>query len=164
MSKSAVWKYFEQLRAEDGCKVATCRICDNPPTLRCAGNTTSGLWAHLKKSHQVEHDGIERKKDSNSVKKSSGGGKGRQPTIQAMLSSRAPYGPGHPKQAQFDKNLKAQFINDCVPFSMADSLQFRKTVTDLDPRIKVKTGRTYSKYVRQDEMFKCSLLMLLHSF
>ena len=59
MSKSAVWKYFEQLRAEDGCKVATCRICDNPPTLRCAGNTTSGLCAHLKKSHQVECDVME---------------------------------------------------------------------------------------------------------
>ena len=73
MSKSAVWKHFEQRRAEDGCKVATCRICDNPPTLRCAGNTTSGLWAHLKKSHQVEYDGIERKKDTKSVKKSSGG-------------------------------------------------------------------------------------------
>ena len=34
---------------------------------------------------------------------------------------------------------------------MADSSHFRKTVADLDPRIKVKTAKTYSKYLRSDE-------------
>ena len=43
------------------------------------------------------------------------------------------------------------FVHDCLPFSLANSGTFRKTVTDLDPKIKVKQGRTYSKYVRNDE-------------
>ena len=43
------------------------------------------------------------------------------------------------------------FVHDYLPFSLANSGTFRKTVTDLDPKIKVKQGRTYSKYVRNDE-------------
>ena len=139
---SQIWKHYEQGRADDG-------MCEEPGDLRCAGGNTTALWNHLKKNHQPEYSSLQKKSISHpgSVKKVIG----RQPTIPNLISSRAPYGPNHPKQKQFDKNLKAQFIHDCLPFSMADSEYFRKTVSDLDPRIKVKMGRTYSKYVRNDE-------------
>ena len=146
---SKIWKHFEVGRADDGCKVGKCRMCEEPADLRCSGGNTSSLWNHLKKNHLPEFNLIEKKSLNNlaSVKKMTG----RQPTISNLVLSRAPYGPNHPKQKQFDKNLKAQFIHDCLPFSMADSKHFRKTVSDLDPRIKVKLARTYSKYVRADE-------------
>ena len=149
MAPSVVWRYFEVGRAEDGCKLGPCRLCDIPPVLRCADNSTSCLWAHLKTKHKEQHRKILRNTEgvAAAVKSPSL----RQPTIQSLLTSRAPYGLRHPKQLEFDKNIKQQFINDCVPFSMADSSHFRKTVADLDPRIKVKTAKTYSKYLRSDE-------------
>ena len=146
---SKIWKHFEVGRAEDGCKLGKCRMCVEPGDLRCSGGNTSSLWNHLKKNHNIEYCLIEKKSLSNpgNVKKVIG----RQPTIANVISSKVPYGPNHPKQKQFDKNLKAQFIHDCLPFSMADSKYYRKTISELDPRIKVKLGRTYSKYVRNDE-------------
>ena len=46
---SQVWRHYEQGRAEDGCKLGKCRICEN--ILRCAGGNTSAplllLSSHL---------------------------------------------------------------------------------------------------------------------
>ena len=133
-------------KADDGCKTGTCRLCDDPPVLRCSGHSTVGLWNHLLKIHKEEHDKLKRKKDDVKIKKVV-----RQPTIQTLLAPKAPYGPRHPKQKEFDKNVKQQFVNDCVPFSMAGSPHFRKTIGDLDPRIKVKSPKTYANYLRKDE-------------
>ena len=142
---SQVWRHYEQGRAEDRCKLGKCRICEN--ILRCAGGNTSALWSHLQKNHEEEHAALVKKGAKAAPKNAIG----KQPTIEGMISSRTPYGPSHKKQKQFDKNLKEMFVHDCLPFSLANSGTFRKTVTDLDPKIKVKQGRTYSKYVRNDE-------------
>ena len=145
LTMSQVWRHYEQGRAEDGCKLGKCRICEN--ILRCAGSNTSALWSHLQKNHEEEHAALVKKGAKAAPKNAIG----KQPTIEGMISSRTPYGPSHKKQKQFDKNLKEMFVHDCLPFSLANSGTFRKTVTDLDPKIKVKQGRTYSKYVRNDE-------------
>ena len=146
--KSKVWKYFEAGRNEDGCKTGTCRICDQPRLLRCPQNTTTPLWKHLEKEHKEEYFKI-KSNPVQGVKKDNR--KLRQPTILDVTSKKIPYGRDHPKQKQFDENVKNQIINDCVPFRIADSESFRKTVSDLDPKIKVKTGSTYSRQIRKDE-------------
>ena len=108
MSKSLVWRYFVVGRADDGCKIGTCRLCDSdqPPTFRCSLNSTSSLWNHLQSKHQTEHDSLVRKKQiaiqGSGMKKSAPANK--QPTITAMFASNVPYGQGHHKQKQFDKN------------------------------------------------------------
>ena len=76
----------------------------------------------------------------------------RQPTINDVMTTKAPYGRDHPKQKKFDENLKDQMINDCIPFRTADSYFFRKTVGDLDPRIKVKSAMAYSMQIRKQEI------------
>ena len=153
--KSQVWRYFEETKADDGCKAAICRLCkENPPLLRCTDNSTSPLWTHLAKFHKEDHDKIQKKKDPlHCVKKAAGGTVLRQRTIAEALSNQTPYGRDHPKQKNFDSNFKNQIINDFIPFKMADSKFFRKTVSDLDPRIKVKSGRTYSRQIRKKEKF-----------
>ena len=150
MAKSEVWRHFEMGRAEDKCKVGKCRLCDEEQAvvLRCSGNSTIGLWKHLEKKHKDEHDKLKRRTDVQNPKPKE---KQKQPTITTLLSSTVPYGPNHRKQKEFDQNIKQQFINDCLPFRMAESPSFRKTIADLDPRIRVKTARTYAKYLRADE-------------
>ena len=153
--KSQVWRYFEETKADDGCKAAICRLCkENPPLLRCTDNSTSPLWSHLVKFHKEDHDRIQKKKESlHCVKRAAGGTVFRQRTMAEVLSNQAPYGRDHPKQKKFDSNFKNQIINDFIPFKMADSKSYRKTVFDLDPRIKVKSGRTYSRQIRKKEKF-----------
>ena len=89
MSKSLVWGYFIVGRADDGCKIATCRLCDSdqdqPPTFRCSLNSTSSLRNHLQSKHQTEHDSLFRKKQIAILKKSATVIK--QPTITAMFAS-----------------------------------------------------------------------------
>ena len=132
----------------DGCKIATCRLCEEPQVFKCPQNTTTPLWKHLEKKHKDEHTLIFKKRDPvRGVKKDE---KLRQPTILDITSKKAPYGRNHHKQRQFDENLKSQIINDCVPFSTADSKSFRKTVKDLDPRIVVKSAWTYSRQIRKE--------------
>ena len=80
----------------DGCKIATCRLCEQPPVLKCPQNTTTPLWKHLEKNHKDEHTLILKKKDPvRGVKKNE---KLRQPTILDITSKKAPYGRNHPKQ------------------------------------------------------------------
>ena len=152
--KSKVWQYFEQTKAEDGCKAAICRLCvENPPTLRCSDNSTSTLWSHLAKLHREDHEKIKKKTDPlHGVKKDGAGGSVfRQRTIGEIFGNKAPYGRSHSKQKNFDRNFKNQIVNDFIPFRMADSKFFRKTVTELDPRIRVKSARTYSRQIRSKE-------------
>ena len=94
-------------RADDGCKAGSCNLCDDPPVLRCSGHSTVGLLNHLLKIHKEEHDKLKLKKDDVKIKKVV-----RQPTIQILLAPKAPYGPRRPKQKEFDKNVKQQFVND----------------------------------------------------
>ena len=58
------------------------------------------------RSHE-EHDKLKLKKDAVKIKNVV-----RQPTIQILLAPKATYGPRHPKQKEFDKNVKQQFVND----------------------------------------------------
>ena len=164
MSKSLVWHYFVVGRADDGWKIGTCRLCDSdqPPTFRCSLNSTSSLWSHLQSKHQTEHDSLFRKKQIAILKKSATVIK--QPIITAMFASNVPYGQGHHKQKQFDKNMNKLFVNECVPFNLANSPHFRKLVSDLDPKIKVQTRQTYSKNIRQNEKkVKTSIKRLIRS-
>ena len=69
MAKSEVWRHFEMGKADDGCKTGTCRLCDDPPVLRCSGHSTVGLWNHLLKIHKEEHDKLKLKKDDVKINK-----------------------------------------------------------------------------------------------
>ena len=99
--------------------------------------------AHLEKVHKTEHDKIVGKKNTPLNKAV----KLKQPTLLNMANKSIPYGRNHRKQKQFDLNIKKQMIFDCLPFSIADSKLFRKTVNDLDPKIVVKQAKTYSRHI-----------------
>ena len=142
---SLVWRYFEVGRGSDGVKTATCRLCEDedPKVFKLSQNSTSPLWSHLEKVHKSEHEKIVGKKNTplnTSVKL-------KQPTLLNMANKSIPYGRNHRKQKQFDLNIKKQMIFDCLPFSIADSKLFRKTVNDLDPKIVVKQAKTYSRHI-----------------
>ena len=53
-NKSLVWRHFVEGRV-DGCKIATCRLCEEPQVFKCPQNTTTPLWKHLEKKHKDEH-------------------------------------------------------------------------------------------------------------
>ena len=135
-------------RGADGGKTATCRQCEGeePKVFKLSQNSTSPLWLHLEKAHKTEHEKIVGKKKSpvNKVVKL------KQPTLFNMANKNSPYGRNHRKQKQFDENVKKQMIFDCLPFSIADSKLFRKTVHDLDPKIVVKQAKTYSRHINKE--------------
>ena len=148
---SSIWQHFEQGRDDDSCKTGTCRICESK--IRCSGSSTSGLWLHLKNRHDKEYDKLKEKdkKKSDKQQASFKVAISQQPTLQSLVSNMAPYKSNHPKQIKFDRNMLNLIIHDGVPFKIASSKFFKKTILDLDPRVKVKTRQTYSKYITQLE-------------
>ena len=147
MSASIIWQLFEQGREGNGCKTGSCRIFE--VTIKCSGGSTSGLWQHMQRIHEKEHQELK----SKSVKQSTSKVQAiKQPTLPSMLASKVPYKSDHANQKKFDKNLLAMMIYDGIPFKVANSLCFNKMVSDLDPRIKIKSRQTYSKYIRQKEI------------
>ena len=136
---SSVWKYFETGRDDDSVKTGTCRLCESK--ICCCGSTTSGLWLHLQKRHEKEHNKLKEK----SVKPvNSNSSIFKQPSIASMMAKKIPYKPDHPNQKKFDKNLISLMIHNGIPFNLAGSPHFKKMVgdLDLDPRVKVKTRDT----------------------
>ena len=149
-SKSPVWQHFDVGLAEDGCKTASCRLCDDPASLRLPQKTTSPLWAHLEK-HLKEEFNLLAKKNVSCVEKKNT--QIRQPTLLdlAQISSKKPYGRFHHKQIKFDENFRNLIVDNYVPFKMAESESFKQIVSDLDPKIVVKSDRTYSKQICKSE-------------
>ena len=57
MTKSPVWRYFDQ-RTVDGVKIAKCsndKCAATAKDIPCKGGSTSGLLAHLKSHHPTDH-------------------------------------------------------------------------------------------------------------
>ena len=151
MAKSEIWKYFDLRKdTEDGCKLGMCRVCDNddPSVFRLTGKSTSPLWKHLEKCHPEEHSKVKK------IQPSTGNDKSKkkiiQPTLDDMINRQVPYGPNHRKQKEFDDKFKDLIVNDCLPFNIADSKFFRNVVETLDPKIQVKSRRTYTKEIKQE--------------
>ena len=122
-------------------KTGTCRLCEGK-VFKLSQNSTSPLWKHLEQAHKTDFDKIEKLDPLRKVGKVT---KSFQPTIVSAIQRKDPYGTHHPKQKQFDENFKKQIINDALPFRVAESKAFRKTIYDLDPRIVVKSRITYSR-------------------
>ena len=147
VTMSSVWKHFERGRDDDNVKTGTCRLCET--IIRCCGSTTSGLWLHLQKRHEKEYAKLN-DKTLKTAKSTSATLK--QPSVASMIASKIPYKPDHPTQKKFDKNVINLIIYNGIPFNMASSQYFKKMVGDLDPRVKVKTRKTYSTYIRNMEI------------
>ena len=141
---SAVWRYYDEGRGVNDVKTGTCRLCDELKVFKLNQNCTSPLWNHLEKAHKADFDKIDKIDPLRNVVKAP---KSKQPTIVSAIMRRDPYGTQHPKQKQFDENFKKQIINDALPFRVAESKAFRKTVNDLDPRIVVKSRMTYLRQI-----------------
>ena len=148
---SAIWQYFTSGKS-DHTKTGTCEICDK--VLKCSGSSTTVLWTHLEKAHQKEFSELKEKISKRKSRVQGPRWKVRtsvQPTLSSVVMRKNPYEVGHPKQAQFDKNVISMIVNNSLPFTIASSKHFKKLVADLDPRIRVRKRQTYSKYIKQME-------------
>ena len=140
---SAVWQYFTSGKI-DHAKTGTCEFCEK--VLKCSGSSTTVLWALLEKAHQKEFSEL---KEKTSKWKSRVQGlrwkvkTSVQPTLSSVVMRKNPYEVGHPKQAQFDKNVVSMIVNNSLPITIASSKHFKKLVAYLDPRIQVRKRETF---------------------
>ena len=130
--RSGAWRHFDEGRRDDGVKTGKCRLCEEEKIFKLNQNSTSPLWIHLEKAHKSDFDKIAKVDPLRNVPKAI---KSKQPTIVSAFQKKDPYGKFHPKQVQFDENLKKQIIHDALPFKVTESKAFKKTISDLDPRI-----------------------------
>ena len=118
---SQVWSLYDESRGDDRVKLGTCRLCELSKVLRCPGNSTGVLWKHAEKFHKEDLNSLKKMTDKlRGIKKTTSSS---QPTILGAFSSQAklPYGPNHPKQREFDKNLVNEFINDLTPLCIPNT-------------------------------------------
>ena len=78
--------------------------CEDPAIIRCPGATTTLLWKHLEKHHVDEFTELKKKSGPLHGVKKIVGKLMRQPTINDVMTTKAPYGKDHPKQKKFDEN------------------------------------------------------------
>ena len=100
---STAWRYFDEGRGDDGVKTGRCRLCEEVKIFKLNQNSTSPLWTHLEKAHKTDFDKIAKMDPFRNVAKAV---KAKQPTIVSAFQKKDPYGRFHPKQVQFDENLK----------------------------------------------------------
>ena len=138
--KSKVWKYFGFSADAEG-KIldenkVTCRLCQSK--LGYSKNT-SNLFYHLEKEHPIEYTTVKDKSVAVPTPKS------KQPTMETVLVSSAPYAKSNPRYKQL-LNATVEFI--CYglnPVSIVDNPSFRNLLSVADRKFTIPTRTHFSR-------------------
>uniref|UniRef100_A0A1X7V255 BED-type domain-containing protein n=1 Tax=Amphimedon queenslandica TaxID=400682 RepID=A0A1X7V255_AMPQE len=140
---SPIWKYFGVEADDSGKPINTdqviCRVCDT--VVRTNGGSTTNLFSHLKKHHQLKYS----KTYGCASKLSNKSPSLAQPTIQEALTKSVKYQKHSRKWKELTDSITYCVRKDMLPIYTVEKNGFRDMLKSFDPRYELPSRKYFSQ-------------------
>lgn len=128
-----MWEYFVEVSPGK----AQCNICDKIISMGSAtssGKNTTNLWSHLKHVHPEASEEAKKKKDTKDPS---------QPSVSQLFDKKTEWKNTDPRSVRIDAAVTEMIAVDNQPFSVVSDIGFKRLVTLMEPRYRIKDEKFY---------------------